>query len=231
MPLSLTMQIMVYWKRQKNCKDADVCTDSSCCQAYWDQEQYLEEGGKAEDIAKIKTAVLETEGQVLEYDGTLIDATYFSCSGGMTEDAVAVWGSDVPYLRSVESPGEENAKHYEESISIPKDALIKRLGLNSDTDILKIENICYTNGGGIDTITICGEAIKGTTLRKKLELNSTAMMIRITDDSVIITTKGKGHRVGMSQYGANAMAKNGATYKEILEHYYYQTELTSYGSD
>ena len=85
--------------------DGSVCSDSACCQAYLPQETYLMLGGTEENLEKINKAVLETTGLVLAYDGNLIEATYFSCSGGSTEDAAAVWGTEYPYLQAVASPG------------------------------------------------------------------------------------------------------------------------------
>lgn len=210
---------------------ADVCTDSSCCQAYWDVGEYLSSGGKTEDLEKIRLAVSDTSDEVLIYNGSLIDATYFSCSGGMTEDAVAVWGNDVPYLKAVESPGEESAKHYVDTVTFAKEEFMQKLDINKETNTLTIDGIQYTSGGGVDTIEVCGVKIKGTTLRKKLNLNSTAMQISVIGDTVTVTTKGKGHRVGMSQYGADAMASCGTTYGEILSHYYSNTELVTYEFD
>lgn len=205
---------------------ADICTDSGCCQGYYSQEAYLNDGGKLENIDKIVNAVKETENEVLTYDGELIDATYFSCSGGRTEAAVAVWGSDVPYLQSCESPGEEVAKHYTDTVTFTKKAFAKALEL-PDSKNITIDYIKYTEGGGIDIISLNGKTIKGTVLRKKLDLNSTAVILSVVGDTVSITTKGNGHRVGMSQYGANAMAQTGANYREILMHYYQGVELVS----
>ena len=84
---------------------AAVCMDSGCCQGWRSGEDYLAQGGKQSAVEKVRAAVADTDGLVLRYEGRLIDATYFSCSGGVTEDAVAVWGQDVPYLKSVQSPG------------------------------------------------------------------------------------------------------------------------------
>ena len=106
-----------------------VCTDPACCQGYISQESFLQKGGSQSGISKVSQAVWNTAGEVLCYDGELIDATYFSCSGGMTEDAAAVWGSDVPYLQSTVSPGEEDAAHYSDSISLSVDSVEAALGL------------------------------------------------------------------------------------------------------
>lgn len=203
---------------------AAVCTEPSCCQGYKTEQDYLAAGGKETDIEKIKDAVSKTHAEVLTYNGELIEATYFSCSGGMTEDALAVWGSDVPYLRAVESPGEENAKVYKETVEMKIGEFQKLLGVN--TGSCTVQDIRYTNGGGVESVKISGKVFSGTELRKKLKLRSTAMDITFLGDTVTISTKGNGHRVGMSQYGAEAMAVNGKSYREILAHYYSGTELS-----
>ena len=206
--------------------DSSVCTDPACCQAYISQRDYLDQGGSPENLEKVRSAVLETSGYVLMYEGTLIEATYFSCSGGMTEDAAAVWGTDFPYLRSVESPGEENAAHYSDSVTYTAEAFADALGVTlSGTAENWFTAVTYTSGGGVDTMTIGGKSYKGTELRSLLGLRSTAFTVAANADTVIITTRGFGHRVGMSQYGADAMAVTGSTFQEILAHYYPGTEL------
>ena len=208
---------------------AAICTDASCCQGYRSQEEYLSNGGRQELLDKVIAAVRETTNEVLVYDGELIEATYFSCSGGTTEDAQAVWGSFIPYLQSTESPGEERATHYTDTVVFKTEEFQRLLGseLSSEPENW-IEGITYTEGGGVDTIQICGVLYKGTTLRQKLGLRSTSFVITVLGNTVTITTKGFGHRVGMSQYGADAMALQGSTYPEILSHYYQGAELVDY---
>lgn len=202
--------------------DADVCMESTCCQAYRTQAD------TSEDEAKVQSAVLNTSGEVLTYKGELIEATYFSCSGGSTEDALAVWGTEVPYLVATESPGEEQATHYSDHVSIAPQSFLEALTLeSSETPEKWFGTVTYTAGGGVDTMEICGKIFKGTELRKLLNLRSTAITIEPSTDKIIITTRGYGHRVGMSQYGADAMALDGYSYDEILSHYYKGTELTT----
>ena len=203
-----------------------VCTDSSCCQAYMDPQEYLLGGGKQEHLDKVILAVTETAGQVLTYEGKLIDATYFSCSGGMTEDALAVWGADIPYLRATESPGEENATHYTDTVTFSAAQFQDALGISLKGSTASwLGPVEYTAGGGVDTMQIGGEIYQGTTLRKLLNLRSTAFTMTAVGDTVIVTTRGFGHRVGMSQYGAEAMAVSGSSYENILSHYYSGTTL------
>lgn len=211
---------------------AVICTNPSCCQGYRSCETYLAEGGTQELLNKVADAVSDTAGQVLVYDGALIDATYFSCSGGMTEDAKAVWGADIPYLQATASPGEEKAAHYVDTATFTTSEFARLLDLElSGKPERWIGNVTYTDGGGVDEILICGKSYKGTTLRQKLNLRSTAFVISVIGNTVTITTKGFGHRVGMSQYGADAMAVQGSSYQEILSYYYRGTELVTYSSN
>lgn len=201
--------------------DGSVCTDSTCCQAYREDLQ-------GESLQKITTAVLQTSGQVLLYEGKLIEATYFSCSGGSTEDAVAVWGTDYPYLRATLSPGEEYATHYTDTVSFAKDEFSAAFGGLAGDMKHWIGYATYTAGGGVHSIIIGGKEYKGTEIRMLLGLRSTAFTMTLEGDRIKVITKGYGHRVGMSQYGADAMAMNGSTYPEILAHYYQGTELATW---
>lgn len=203
-----------------------VCTDHTCCQAYISVAEYLEKRGDQADVDKITDAVLATSGQVLTYQGKLAEATYFSCSGGRTEDAAAVWGSDIPYLQAVDSPGEEGASHYTETVYFTPDEFAAALD-RSLTGSAKswLGTVTWSEGGGVATMMIAGKSYTGVQLRKLLGLNSTAFSIKVEGDSLAVTTKGKGHRVGMSQYGADAMAVTGSTYEQILLHYYQGTVI------
>ena len=205
---------------------AAVCMDSGCCQGWRSGEDYLAQGGKPSAVEKVRAAVADTDGLVLRYEGRLIDATYFSCSGGVTEDAVAVWGQDVPYLKSVQSPGEEEAPRFSDSVTFSPGDFAGKLGLSSAGDPGSwFGSVTYTAGGGVETMVIRGKSFSGTQLRSKLGLRSTAFEIQVSGDKITVTTRGFGHRVGMSQYGAQAMAQSGSSFSEILSHYYTGTEL------
>ena len=139
----------------------------------------------------------------------------------MTEDAAAVWGADIPYLQATESPGEEGATHYIDTVTFSAVEFQNALGVSLKGNAATwLGPVQYTRGGGVDTIEIGGTVYQGKTLRKLLNLRSTAFTMTAVGDTVIITTKGFGHRVGMSQYGAEAMAVDGYDYTEILAHYY-----------
>lgn len=204
-------------------ESAAVCTNSACCQAYCSPEEYMGKGNDKSLIDKVATAVSETSGQVLLYQGKYIEATYFSCSGGRTEDAVAVWGTDVPYLQAVDSPGEESATHYTDRVRMTSAEFLKKLGLlDKNADIGKVT---YTDGGGVESIEINDRKFSGIEVRSKLGLRSTAFEIHCDGQNIEITTMGYGHRVGMSQYGAQAMAERGSTYNDILLYYYRGAQL------
>ncbi len=207
--------------------DGSVCSRSACCQAYIASEEYLAKGGTQENLDKVYTAVTETSGYVLTYEGELIEATYFSSSGGWTEDAAAVWGTDYPYLQSVASPGEEAAGYDVDTVTYTSRQFQNALGV-----ILEGSPYAWfgamerTEGGGVASVEIGGIVYTGAQLRSLLGLRSTAFTVQTGQEEIIITTRGYGHRVGMSQYGADAMAMQGSTFREILQHYYQDTELT-----
>ena len=209
--------------------DGSVCVNAGCCQAYCDKSAYLRRGGTESGIEKVMMAVENTEGLVLTYDGALIDATYFACSGGRTENAAEVWGVDFPYLRATDSPGEEAAAYYQDSkwISFQDLQTVLKLG-EEETAGEWIGEVTRTSGGGIATMEIRGRIFTGTELRRVLGLRSTFFSAEVSEGGIRFDTKGYGHRVGMSQYGANAMALAGSTYPEILEHYYPGTALQKY---
>lgn len=199
---------------------ADICADSSCCQAWRSQKDM-----PLESIQAAAEAVRATDGLVLTYDGSLIEATFFSCSGGRTEDAVAVWGSDVPYLQAVDSPLED-APHNADTFSISTGEFAQAIRQASPEADLSGDpsdwfgSVTATPGGGVDTVEIGGVRFTGVELRSLLGLRSTVFAVNLSGDTFSFETRGYGHRVGMSQYGAQAMALTGSSYSDILLHYY-----------
>jgi stage II sporulation protein D len=141
--------------------DGSVCEESACCQAWLTAESYLQMGGSEKALAQARAAVDATSGYVLTYEGELIEATYFSCSGGSTEDAVAVWGSEYPYLVSVDSPGEEDAVHHRDTVTFTKQELEDRLDVKlSGAPNNWFQAAAYTQGGGIRSIEIGGKTFQ-----------------------------------------------------------------------
>lgn len=206
--------------------DGSLCMDHTCCQAFISEEEYLSAGGTEENLEKVRGAVWDTMDYVLTHQGGLIEATYFSCSGGSTEDAAAVWGTDYPYLKAVPSPGEEAAAHYSDTVCVTPQAFQTKLGRILPGKPASWFGItARTSGGGVETMIIGGETYTGTDLRRLFSLPSTAFRVSVEEDTIVFTTRGYGHRVGMSQYGADAMAVTGSSFSEILEHYYPGTQL------
>ncbi len=203
-----------------------VCTDPACCQAYVEVARYLDGLGYLEDVDIAKAATEATAGMVVTYDNVLIEATYFHCSGGRTEDAVVVWGVDYPYLQAVESPGEEEMDGYYQRVFYTKaelERLLERELPGSPGSWLGWTT--YTIGNGVETMLLAGIQYSGIQLRSLLNLNSTIFSMEADSDGLWITTYGKGHRVGMSQTGAQAMALQGSTWQQILAHYYPGTRI------
>ncbi len=213
---------------------ADVCTESACCQACLSEEQLRARLGDKFEAAwdKASAAVQATEGEVLTYDGALIEATYFSCSGGTTEAAAAVWGSDVPYLQSVSSPGEQDAARYQSTETLSPQAFAAAIRTLDEELLLSgdpadwVQAITRTDGGGVADIVIGGKTFSGTQLRRAFGLNSTKFTLQYQNSTFIFDVLGYGHRVGMSQYGAEAIAELGFDYRAILRYYYRGAALT-----
>ena len=209
-------------------ENADVCEDSACCQA-WTSRERLEEkfGADFETVwQSAQDAVRQTAGEVLCCKGQLIDAVYFSCSGGQTEAAVSVWGTDVPYLQSVASPGEEFAPRFSSQVEVPaaKFAEILKgadMALHLQADAAQWLGVCVkTEGGSVARMEIGDSVFSGTELRSLFGLNSAKFTLSYQDGTFVFDVSGFGHRVGLSQYGAENMARLGFSYRTILEYYY-----------
>ena len=203
-------------------EDGSICTDSVCCQAYLPDPVYLSLGGTTEHLEKVRNAVQATSGIVLYHDGALIEATYFSSASGSTEAAAEVWGADFPYLQAVSSPEEVCGE--EVIYTVQEFQQLLEAALPGEPESW-FGAVSYTAGGGVAEMEICGLVYTGTKLRSQLGLKSTAFAIWPEGETLHITTRGHGHRVGMSQYGANAMAETGSTWQQILQHYYPGTNL------
>lgn len=168
---------------------------------------------------KIKNAVLATSGEVMTYGGKYIDAVYFSTSNGMTEDAANVWGNSVPYLKPVSSSFDVGVSGFSKTKTIPMSVISEKLGVNL-TSVSQITINSRTSGDRVNSVTIAGKNFTGVKVRSLLGLRSADFSVSQSGSSIVFTTKGYGHGVGMSQYGANGMANAGYNYKQILKHYY-----------
>ena len=168
---------------------------------------------------KIKNAVYDTIGLVLKHNGKYIDALYHSMSNGKTELPKYVWGNNLSYLQSVSSNWDKNVKGYEKTIEISYNTLNSKLKTNI-TSSSNININSYTASNRVDSITLDNKVFSGVSLRNKLGLRSTDFDVVQTSTGLKFTTRGYGHGVGMSQYGANEAAKEGYSYEQILKHYY-----------
>ncbi|MEG0912378.1 MAG: stage II sporulation protein D [Oscillospiraceae bacterium] len=183
--------------------------------------------------SKITAAVDSTLDTVLKYDGKLISACYHAISPGKTENSENVFSSSAPYLVSVDSSWDSGAEGFETVVALTPGELSDMLGtakqgfIPSGAPSEWLGDTSYTDAGTVSGINICGVALTGTELRSMLQLRSAAFTARFEDDKFVFTVHGYGHGVGMSQYGANCMAKSGKSYKEILAHYYKNTNLSA----
>lgn len=207
-------------------KDYDV-VDSIQNQVYLDNNYLKEAWGinYVKNINKLRTAVNNTIDEYLEYDNKVVDAMFFSTSNGYTEDSNNIFFFDCDYLKSVESTWDEEVSPVFISTKIINlTEFYKKLNIPYNKN-LNIEIEKKSKTGRILLLKINNIEFKGTDIYNKLQLKSTDFTIEILGQTVKINTKGYGHGVGMSQYGAEGMAKKGYTYKEILSHYYQNTNL------
>lgn len=219
--------------------DADICTDSTHCQAWASKDRVMKKWGVFKALRywnKIEKAVNETRGIILVYNGSIVNAVFHSNSGGKTENSEDVWdGVEVPYLKSVVSPGEENTPEFISVVNLKISDFTDKLKeeypgfkLNGKDVLKNIKILNYTAGGRVKTVKIGNITLKGTDVRKIFSLRSANFKIEKAGDNTLkITVRGNGHGVGMSQWGANGLAKNGGTYDEILKYYYTGVELTT----
>lgn len=171
---------------------------------------------------KIKEAVLSTKNLIMYYNNEPIKAYYFSTSNGYTASSISVFNENREYLTSVESPFDKDNSH---TITISKQDFCNKLNMLCNQ--ISISNIIKDNSNRISSITINNKTYTGIEIRKLLSLRSTDFTINIKENNIEIITKGYGHGVGMSQYGANNMAKLGFTYEEILKYYYQDIKIES----
>lgn len=220
-------------------ENADICDDSTCCQAWISKEERLqkwEEKDREENWNKILTAVNSTAGKIITYNNKPINAFFHSNSGGVTEVVSNVWGgTDLPYLKSVETSGEDGYSQYKSEVTLTKEDLLNKLKqeykdiqINFD-DNESIKILEYTESRRVKTVKFGNTEIPGTKVRSIFELKSTNFEIKKEGDNIIFSVIGYGHGVGMSQTGANSMAKSGKNFEEILKHFYTGVEIVSFG--
>ncbi len=207
---------------------ADVCADSGCCQAYIDPAEAAARWGDlaAQYTAKLSAAVADTDGQILTYGGAPIQAVFFSSAAGATEDAAAVWGRALPYLVSVDSPEGDEVPNYRSTVTLTGDevrALAEEAGLGCDLSGDPsgwFTGLTRTASGRVAALSLGGVSMTGGAARSLFSLRSAAFDVAFADGIFTFSVTGYGHGVGLSQYGANAMAKGGASWRDIVSHYY-----------
>lgn len=214
---------------------ADVCDDFRHCKAYIDIENEKENVWKTKTdmyYNKIKNAVNGTSGEIITYKEKPIIAAFHSVSSEKTENAKDVWGSETPYLVSVDSPGGELSKKFKAELSFSRaDAENKIKGKYPDIilegDFTKwFKNSRRSTAGGVIDVGLGNKRVKGSIIREIFGLNSTNFTLEFSGDNIIFKTTGYGHGVGMSQYGAQSMALDGFSYIDILKKYYTDTNIT-----
>lgn len=209
--------------------NADVCTDPSCCNAWLSEEAAREKWGGDFDgwESRIEEAVAATDGQVALYDGQPILAVFHSSSAGKTAGAGDVWSGDMPYLRSVDSPeGEETVPNYYSAAEFTA-AEAKALLAQAHPELTFSGGpdkwfgaVEKDESGRVGTVEVCGAPLRGVEVRRIFSLRSACFTIDAQADGVTFRVTGYGHGVGMSQYGANELARQGRTWQEILLWYY-----------
>ena len=236
---AIAARTYVIYKMENNItsghKISSVCTNSAHCQAYTSYDDLKKIKGEdwiKSDYVKVKKAVDDTKGQIVSYEEKAILPLYFSTSSGKTENSKDVFSTQYPYLVSVDSPYEENSPKYSTTYSIKKSKFIKyikniypQINISLDKLDKEVSIVDRTDGGCVKIIEVGNVKISGTDMRKILNLNSANFTINYNNDEMNFTVKGYGHGVGMSQWGAEGMAKKGYKYYDILFHYFKGTDI------
>ena len=232
---AVACRTFLQWKRNqgedKSLNGADI-SDSSRHQAFMTKEQMQAKWGKSfgKYYKKLEKAVDSVSDKLITYENEPIMAVFHALSPGSTEDAKTVWGYDVPYLKSVSSEGDRLSPSFSVTLVLSDSEFNKLMssldGFSPSEDSDKyIGNIERSKAGTVTKITVCGRDYTGMQIKDALSLKSAAFTVSHTDGSFVFSVNGYGHFVGMSQYGADYMAKQGFKYDEILKHYYTGVEI------
>ncbi len=220
--------------------NADICDDSTCCQAWISKEDRLarwEESSRESNWQKICNAVNNTKGKIVTYENQPINAFFHSNSGGTTEIPLNVWGgSGYPYLQSVQTAGEEGYSQYQSEVELSHNDILEKIKSkynDINIDFSNEENIKileYTESGRVKTVRFGNHDISGVETRSIFSLKSTNFEISRSEGKIKFSVKGYGHGVGMSQTGADAMAKQGSSSEDIIKHFYTGVEINDVNS-
>ena len=222
--------------KSKKHKEADICDDSNCCQAWISKDDRLKKWNKYkanDNWNKIIKAVNETKGKIITYKGKPINAFFHANSGGKTDVPLYVWGGEgYPYLQVVETSGEENYSQYKSEAEFNKkdfEKLIKEKHSNFEIDYNKEDCISIKerdSSNRVKNVKFGNLVLSGVEARTILGLKSANFEVQIIDEKIKFTVIGYGHGVGMSQTGADSLAKQGKNYEEIIKHFYKGVEIT-----
>lgn len=214
---------------------ADICDNAGCCQAWITKEDRLarwDENLRESNWNKIIEAVNSTQGKIITYQNEPINAFFHSNSGGMTETTVNVWGgTGYPYLQAVATSGEDTYSQYHSEVTLTKQTFIdkiKQTHNNFEIDFTKedcIKVLEYTDGNRIKKIKMGNLELSGVEVRTILGLKSANFKVSTENENIKFEVIGYGHGVGMSQTGADSMAKSGSNYEEIIKHFYTGVEV------
>ena len=221
-------------------ENADICDNFNCCQAWISKDERMAKWSAEEAESnwnKILEAVNSTSGKIITYNGEPINAFFHANSGGITESSLNIWGGiDYPYLKSVETAGEEGYTQYSSEVVYSKEELINKIKEKyPDCEIDFSQENCiqiieYTTSSRVKTIKFGNIEMAGTEARTILGLKSTNFTFSIEGDNIKFSVTGYGHGVGMSQTGADALAKTGSNYEEIIKHFYTDVEIIEVNS-
>lgn len=215
---------------------ADICDNSACCQAWISKENRFarwEESSREANWDKIVEAVNSTQGKIVTYNGEPINAFFHSNSGGKTETTANVWGgTGYPYLQAVETAGENAYSQYSSEVTLTKQTFIDKIKEKHENftidfnaeDAIKI--LEYTDGNRVKKIKIGNLELSGVEVRTIIGLKSANFTVKVEGENIKFEVIGYGHGVGMSQTGADSMAKTGSNYEEIIKHFYTGVEIT-----
>jgi stage II sporulation protein D len=212
----------------ENSEEYDV-TDTVTHQVYKDDYELQTQWGSDYEwkINKIKKAVNETQGEILTYNDAPITPAFFSTSNGYTENSEDYWENELPYLRSVESHWDEDSPKFMDQKTFSFEQIKEALGIELPYDEAINIEVTLTESERVDQLMLNGNELSGREVREKLDLQSSDFSIKQRDNHLIFTTKGYGHGIGMSQYGANGMAEEGHSYKDIVHYYYQDVEISN----
>ena len=220
---------------------ADICTDFNHAQAWIDKEQMKENWGTLKFVInhnKLADAIIATQGQIVVYDGKLIDPVFHAdCGGKRTENSENVWQKPAPYLKSVACLPRSDKEKGKSTVKISLQEVDKALGteleavpvgrLTTNKELLKI--LKKTSSGRVGEVKLGDKVLAGRKIREELKLKSTNFDLKIRGNNLEFTVTGNGHGVGLCQVGANELAKKKKSYKEILQHYYTDVKIVSLG--